>query len=139
MKAERMRFKRKTMKWSKKKTRVTKAQMHNNKRFYWQIQRYLWKDIKQSLTESDKQINAQITAYKAQQQEIENMITRSIVQSTRYLMQLGNDLAYFKVWLYSTSPFGNRMHQFKVLLKRIMVLTLVVLMELQHLQQQMVL
>ncbi len=66
-------------------------------------------------TESDKQINAQITAHKAQQQEIENMITQSIVRRSTYELSYAGGVMIWptlKVWLYYIT-IGNRMHQFR--------------------------
>lgn len=78
----------------------------------------LMEGYKQSLTESDKQINAQITAYKAQQQEIENMITQSIVQSTYELSYAGGVMIWPTLKSgYITSPFGNRMHPIQGIVK----------------------
>lgn len=78
----------------------------------------MMESYKQSLSESDKQINAQITSYKAQQQEIESMISQSIVQSNYELSYSGGVMIWPTLSSgYITSPFGTRVHPIQGIVK----------------------
>ena len=119
MKAKKIEIQQKNDEMNRKKEeiRVAKANVQQQEVLLTNT-KIMMEGYKQSLTESDKQINAQITAYKAQQQEIENMITQSIFQSTYELSYTGGVMIWPTLRSgYITSPFGNRMHPIQGIIK----------------------
>ena len=119
MKAEKAEIQRKNDEMTKQKEEIRLAKANaQQQEVLLTNTKIMMEGYKQSLTESDKQINAQITAYKAQQQEIENMITQSIVQSTYELSYAGGVMIWPTLKSgYITSPFGNRMHPIQGIVK----------------------
>ena len=119
MKAEKTEIQRKNDEMTKQKEEIRLAKANaQQQEVLLTNTKIMMEGYKQSLTESDKQINAQITAYKAQQQEIENMITQSIVQSTYELSYAGGVMIWPTLKSgYITSPFGNRMHPIQGIVK----------------------
>ena len=119
MKAKKIEIQQKNDEMNRKKEeiRVAKANVQQQEVLLTNT-KIMMEGYKQSLTESDKQINAQITAYKAQQQEIENMITQSIFQSTYELSYTGGVMIWPTLRSgYIISPFGNRMHPIQGIIK----------------------
>lgn len=119
MKAEKAEIQRKNDEMTKQKEEIRLAKANaQQQEVLLTNTKIMMEGYKQSLTESDKQINSQITAYKAQQQEIENMITQSIVQSTYELSYAGGIMIWPTLKSgYITSPFGNRMHPIQGIVK----------------------
>lgn len=75
-------------------------------------------NYKNSLSESEKQINAEIETYKKQQEELENLIRYTIDGSTYELKYSGGEM----IWptlesSYITSPYGSRLHPIQGVVK----------------------
>ena len=73
---------------------------------------------KESLDETEKRILAEIDAYKRQEQELSDMITKAIYASTYELQYSGGRM----IWptlssAYITSPFGTRLHPIQGIIK----------------------
>ena len=80
--------------------------------------RTVYENHKNSLSESEKQLNAQIETYKKQQQELENLIRYTISGSTYELKYSGGVM----IWptlesSYITSPYGSRLHPIQGIVK----------------------
>ena len=70
------------------------------------------------MSESEKQLNAQIETYKKQQEELENLIQYTINGSTYELKYSGGVM----IWptlesSYITSPYGSRLHPIQGVIK----------------------
>ena len=75
-------------------------------------------NYKNSLSESEKQITAEIDSYKKQQEELENLIRYTIDGSTYELKYSGGVM----IWptlesSYITSPYGSRLHPIQGVIK----------------------
>ncbi len=75
-------------------------------------------NYKNSLSDSEKEITSQITAYKNQQAELESMISNAITASTYELKYSGGVM----IWptldtSYISSPFGSRLHPIQGIIK----------------------
>ena len=75
-------------------------------------------NYKNSLSESEKQITAEIENYKKQQEELENLIRYTIDGSTYELKYSGGVM----IWptlesSYITSPYGSRLHPIQGVIK----------------------
>ena len=80
--------------------------------------RTVYENQKNSLSESEKQLNAQIETYKKQQEELENLIRYTISGSTYELKYSGGVM----IWptlesSYITSPYGSRLHPIQGVIK----------------------
>ena len=80
--------------------------------------RTVYENQKNSLSESEKQLNAQIETYKKQQEELENLIQYTISGSTYELKYSGGVM----IWptlesSYITSPYGSRLHPIQGVIK----------------------
>ena len=80
--------------------------------------RTVYENQKNSLSESEKQLNAQIETYKKQQEELENLIQYTINGSTYELKYSGGVM----IWptlesSYITSPYGSRLHPIQGVIK----------------------
>ena len=80
--------------------------------------RTVYENQKNSLSESEKQLNAQIETYKKQQEELENLIQYTINGSTYELKYSGGVM----IWptlesSYITSPYGSRLHPIQGVVK----------------------
>lgn len=80
--------------------------------------RTVYENQKNSLSESEKQLNAQIETYKKQQVELENLIQYTINGSTYELKYSGGVM----IWptlesSYITSPYGSRLHPIQGVIK----------------------
>lgn len=80
--------------------------------------RTVYENQKNSLSESEKQLNAQIETYKKQQEELENLIQYTISGSTYELKYSGGVM----IWptldsSYITSPYGSRLHPIQGVVK----------------------
>ena len=80
--------------------------------------RTVYENQKNSLSESEKQLNAQIETYKKQQEELENLIRYTISGSTYELKYSGGVM----IWptlesSYITSPYGSRLHPIQGIVK----------------------
>ena len=80
--------------------------------------RTVYENQKNSLSESEKQLNAQIETYKKQQEELENLIRYTISGSTYDLKYSGGVM----IWptlesSYITSPYGSRLHPIQGIVK----------------------
>ena len=80
--------------------------------------RTVYENHKNSLSESEKQLNAQIETFKKQQQELENLIRYTISGSTYELKYSGGVM----IWptlesSYITSPYGSRLHPIQGVIK----------------------
>ena len=78
----------------------------------------VYENQKNSLSESEKQLNAQIETYKKQQEELENLIQYTISGSTYELKYSGGVM----IWptlesSYITSPYGSRLHPIQGVIK----------------------
>ncbi len=78
----------------------------------------VYENHKNSLSESEKQLNSQIETYKKQQQELENLIQYTISGSTYELKYSGGVM----IWptlesSYITSPYGSRLHPIQGVVK----------------------
>lgn len=73
---------------------------------------------KSSLDSSEQVLLAQIESYRKQQEEINNLISRSIYYST-YELQYSGGVMQWPTLLtdYITSPFGNRLHPIQGIVK----------------------
>ena len=68
-------------------------------------------NYKLSLSESEKELNAQIDTYKKQQEEIANLIANAIYASSYELVYSGGIMQWPTLTSnYITSPFGSRLH-----------------------------
>ncbi len=73
---------------------------------------------KASLDDSEVQITSQIDSYKRQQEEINNLITKSILNSTYGLTYSGGVMLWPTLTSsYITSPFGSRLHPIQGIIK----------------------
>lgn len=73
---------------------------------------------KSSLDDSEQHILSQIESYKMQQQEINNLISQSITNSTYELFYSGGEMLWPTVTTaYITSPFGSRLHPIQGIVK----------------------
>ena len=73
---------------------------------------------KASLDDSESQITSQIDSYKKQQEEINNLITKSILNSTYGLTYSGGVMLWPTLTSsYITSPFGSRLHPIQGIVK----------------------
>ena len=80
--------------------------------------RTVYENQKNSLSESEKQLNAQIETYKKQQEELENLIQYTINGSTYELKYSGGVM----IWptlesSYITSTYGSRLHPIQGVIK----------------------
>ena len=80
--------------------------------------RTVYENQKNSLSESEKQLNAQIETYKKQQEELENLIQYTINGATYELKYSGGVM----IWptlesSYITSPYGSRLHPIQGVIK----------------------
>ena len=78
----------------------------------------VYENHKNSLSESEKQLNSQIETYNKQQQELENLIQYTISGSTYELKYSGGVM----IWptlesSYITSPYGSRLHPIQGVVK----------------------
>lgn len=73
---------------------------------------------KSSLDDSEQHILSQIESYKMQQQEINNLISQSITNSTYELFYSGGEMLWPTIsTAYITSPFGSRLHPIQGIVK----------------------
>ena len=73
---------------------------------------------KASLTDTEKTITSQITAYKAQQAELENLISNAISSSTYELQYSGGIMQWPTLTTdYISSAFGSRVHPIQGIIK----------------------
>lgn len=73
---------------------------------------------KNSLTDTEKTITSQITAYKAQQAELENLISNAITSSTYELQYSGGVMQWPTLTSnYISSGFGSRVHPIQGIIK----------------------
>lgn len=73
---------------------------------------------KSSLDSSEQILLAQIDSYKKQQEEINSLITQSIIASTYELQYSGGIMCWPTIATnYITSPFGSRMHPIQGIVK----------------------
>ena len=80
--------------------------------------RTVYENHKNSLSESEKQLNAQIETYKKQQQELENLIRYTISGSTYELKYSGGVMKWPTLESsYITSPYGSRLHPIQGIVK----------------------
>lgn len=80
--------------------------------------RTVYENQKNSLTESEKQLNAQIETYKKQQEELENLIQYTISGSTYELKYSGGVMIWPTLETsYITSPYGSRLHPIQGVIK----------------------
>ena len=80
--------------------------------------RTVYENQKNSLSESEKQLNAQIETYKKQQEELENLIQYTINGSTYELKYSGGIMMWPTLETsYITSPYGSRLHPIQGVIK----------------------
>lgn len=80
--------------------------------------RTVYENQKNSLSESEKQLNAQIETYKKQQEELENLIQYTINGSTYELKYSGGIMIWPTLETsYITSPYGSRLHPIQGVIK----------------------
>ena len=80
--------------------------------------RTVYENQKNSLSESEKQLNAQIETYKKQQEELENLIQYTINGSTYELKYSGGVMIWPTLETsYITSPYGSRLHPIQGVIK----------------------
>ena len=80
--------------------------------------RTVYENQKNSLSESEKQLNAQIETYKKQQEELENLIQYTIYGSTYELKYSGGVMIWPTLETsYITSPYGSRVHPIQGVIK----------------------
>ena len=80
--------------------------------------RTVYENQKNSLSESEKQLNAQIETYKKQQEELENLIQYTIYGSTYELKYSGGIMIWPTLETsYITSPYGSRVHPIQGVIK----------------------
>ena len=78
----------------------------------------VYENQKNSLSESEKQLNAQIETYKKQQEELENLIQYTISGSTYELKYSGGVMIWPTLETsYITSPYGSRLHPIQGVIK----------------------
>ena len=78
----------------------------------------VYENQKNSLSESEKQLNAQIETYKKQQEELENLIQYTISGSTYELKYSGGVMIWPTLGTsYITSPYGSRLHPIQGVIK----------------------
>lgn len=78
----------------------------------------VYENQKNSLSESEKQLNAQIETYKKQQEELENLIQYTINGSTYELKYSGGVMIWPTLETsYITSPYGSRVHPIQGVIK----------------------
>ena len=78
----------------------------------------VYENQKNSLSESEKQLNAQIETYKKQQEELENLIQYTISGSTYELKYSGGVMIWPTLEAsYITSPYGSRLHPIQGVIK----------------------
>ena len=78
----------------------------------------VYENQKNSLSESEKQLNAQIETYKKQQEELENLIQYTISGSTYELKYSGGIMIWPTLETsYITSPYGSRLHPIQGVIK----------------------
>lgn len=80
--------------------------------------RTVYENFKNSLSESEKKINAEIESYKKQSQELENLIQYSIDASTYELKYSGGVMIWPTLQTsYITSSYGTRVHPIQGIIK----------------------
>ena len=80
--------------------------------------RTVYENQKNSLSESEKQLNSQIETYKKQQEELENLIQYTINGSTYELKYSGGVMIWPTLETsYITSPYGSRLHPIQGVIK----------------------
>lgn len=78
----------------------------------------VYENHKNSLSESEKILNAQIESYKKQQEELENLIQYAILGSTYELKYSGGIMMWPTLESsYITSPYGSRLHPIQGVIK----------------------
>ena len=78
----------------------------------------VYENQKNSLSDSEKQLNAQIETYKKQQEELENLIQYTISGSTYELKYSGGVMIWPTLGTsYITSPYGSRLHPIQGVIK----------------------
>lgn len=78
----------------------------------------VYENQKNSLSESEKQLNAQIETYKKQQEELENLIQYTIYGSNYELKYSGGIMIWPTLETsYITSPYGSRVHPIQGIIK----------------------
>ena len=75
-------------------------------------------NYKNSLSESEKQISAEIETYKKQQQELENLI-RNTINGSNYELKYSGGIMMWPTLesSYITSPYGSRLHPIQGVVK----------------------
>ncbi len=78
----------------------------------------VYENQKNSLSESENKLNAEIESYKRQQAELENMIKNAILGSTYELKYSGGIMMWPTLESsYITSPYGSRLHPIQGVVK----------------------